>query len=417
GNPPYFSLEKSNIDYFKLDSVYKSIEKRGDIYTLFYELGMFILRKDYSLCYITSSTWMRSNYGKSLRKTLLDNYNVTNLIDFSDYPVFESATVLTNIISISKQAYLKNTKVCLIEKSLKPDFNELKVFLNKKEYDVTLELDNAWSITSSLKHEIRNKIQLNNPTLKELGYSISNGFRTGFNEAYIIDEKTKNKLIELDSNNKVLIKPLIRGRDIRKYDVSFENLFVIIIAHGKGNKLETEYPVLYNYFLGFEKELKNRGQVKNGQHHWLELDNHPNEDYLKLFEIPKITYPEITKFLPFYYDLDSKYYSNNKTFFINGDNLELLVSYLNSKLFKFVFLETFPELQGNSRELRKVFMEQIPFRLVGIKEQQPFIDKVDQILSLKKDNPAADTSALEREIDFMVYALYGLSEEEISIVE
>lgn len=417
GNPPYFSLEKSNINYFKLDAVYKSIEKRGDIYTLFYELGMFILRKDYSLCYITSSTWMRSNYGKSLRKTLLENYNVTNLIDFSDYPVFESATVLTNIISISKQAYLKNTKVCLIEKSLKPDFNELKVFLNKKEYNVTLELDNAWSITSSLKHEIRNKIQSNNPTLKELGYSISNGFRTGFNEAYIIDEKTKNKLIELDGNNQVLIKPLIRGRDIRKYYASFENLFVIIIAHGKGNKLEFEYPVLYNYLLEFEKELKNRGQVKNGQHHWLELDNHPNEEYLKLFEIPKITYPEITKFLPFYYDLDSKYYSNNKTFFINGNNLELLVSYLNSKLFKFVFLETFPELQGNSRELRKVFMEQIPFRLVGIKEQQPFIDKVDQILSLKKANPEADTSAIEREIDYMVYALYGLSEEEIAIVE
>ncbi|WP_026711639.1 TaqI-like C-terminal specificity domain-containing protein [Flavobacterium filum] len=360
---------------------------------------------------------MRSNYGKSLRKTLLESYNVTNLIDFSDYPVFESATVLTNIIFISKQSYQKNTNVCLIEKNLKPDYNELKKYLKRREYIVALELDNPWSITSFYKFEIRNKLQLNNPTLKELGYSISNGFRTGFNEAYIIDEITKNKLIESDLKNQELIKPLIRGRDIRKYDVSFENLFVIIVANGKGNNLQADYPYIFQYLLGFEKQLKNRGQVKNGQHHWLELDNHPNEEYLKLFEIPKITYPEITKFLPFYYDLNSKYYSNNKTFFINGNSLELLVSYLNSKLFKFAFLETFPELQGNSRELRKVFMEQIPFKLISEKDQQPFIEKVDQILALKKDNPLADTSALEREIDWMVYGLYGLSEEEITIVE
>ena len=102
---------------------------------------------------------------------------------------------------------------------------------------------------------------------------------------------------------------------------------------------------------------------------------------------------------------------------MTGESIEYLVCFLNSSLFKFCFAHNFSEIQGNTRVLSKVIFEQIPVKQISEKEQQPFIEKVDQILSLKKDNPDADTSALEREIDLMVYALYGLSEEEIGIIE
>jgi hypothetical protein len=417
GNPPYFSLEKSNVDYFALHNVYKSIEKRGDIYTLFYELGLKLLKSDYDLCFITSSTWMRSNYGKSLRNVLLNDYNVKVLIDFSDYPVFESATVLTNIIIVRNNLYNNNTNVCVISKTMSPNIKSLNEFLDKNSYIIKLQNDGAWSITSSLKHIMRTSFESKYSSLKDLGYSISNGFRTGFNEAFIIDEQKKTDLIESNIKNEDIIKPIIRGRDIKKYYTSFENIYVIIVAHGMGQELEKNYPDIFNHLIKFEHNLKNRGQVKNGQHHWLELDNHPSFDYLKLFELPKITYPEITKFLPFFLDKNIFYYSNNKTFFINGCSLETLVGYLNSKLFKFLYLETFPELQGNSRELRKIFMETIPFKSIEDDVNEKFKIKVDKIIELKKQNPLNDTSDLESEIDTFVYQLFELTSEEIKIIE
>lgn len=417
GNPPYFSLEKSAINYFTLQSSYQSMERRGDVYTLFYELGLRILKLKHDLCFITSSTWMRSNYGKSLRVLLLNQFDVRKLIDFSDYPVFESATVLTNIITIAKNQYNEKTEVCVIDKSMGSSFEALRFFLNVNSYTIKLDNDNAWSITSSVKHNLRSKIQRKFSSLKELNYIISNGFRTGFNEAYIVNDQKRTELIESDIKNLKIIKPLIRGRDIKKYYVNFESLYVIVVAHGMGNNLETEYPEIYNHLKTYEFELKNRGQVKNGQHHWLELDNHPNQQYLNLFELPKITYPEITKFLPFYLDTEFNYYSNNKTFFINGDSLEALVGYLNSKLFRYLFLETFPELQGNSRELRKVFMEQIPFSKVHFETNEQFKLLVNEITSIKQSIQQHDTSDLESQIDQLVYKLYDLTEDEINMIE
>ena len=97
--------------------------------------------------------------------------------------------------------------------------------------------------------------------------------------------------------------------------------------------------------------------------------------------------------------------------------LKYVLSLINSKLLDFYHYLLNPEKGEALAEIKKENLEKLPIKNISKKEQQPFIDKVDQILSLKKDNPAADTSALEREIDFMVYALYGLSEEEIGIVE
>ena len=415
GNPPYFSLEKSEIDYFQLSNKYESIEKRGDIYTLFYEIGLDILRSEMTLCYITSSTWMRSNYGKSLRKLLLERYSPEILIDFSDYPVFESATVLTNILFIKKKEYIGKTKVCLIDHSLKPDFNELTNYFSLKAYDTETLKEGSWSVSTKEQNFLATKLNQHYKPIKDHGYTISNGFRTGFNQAYFIDNETKSELIQKHKSSEELIKPMIRGRDIKEYYVDFAEQYVIIVAHGAASSLEKDYPAIFQYLQKFENKLKSRGQVKNRQHHWLELDNHPSTEYLKLFEKPKVIYPEITKYLPFFFDQDFHYFSNNKTFFINGQYLETLVAYLNSKLFKYVFKESFPELQGNSRELRKVFMEAIPFKFPTNEENEKIKKNVLAIPQILNDGNSIEQ--IKKDLNLLIYELYGLTEEEIEIVE
>jgi adenine-specific DNA-methyltransferase len=234
GNPPYFSLEKSEIDYSNPYLKYNVIEKRSDIYTLFYELGLNLLGSKCYLNYITSSTWMRSNYGATLRNYLLENFSPELLIDFSDYPVFETATVLTNIILVKNIKSYSVTLSCLIE----DDFTEeIAEYFNFNSYPIVFNKNEPWSITSKLKFELRKKVSNKAKPLVELGYKIYNGFRTGFNEAYLLDKTTVNKLIKDDENSKKLIKKIIRGRDIEKNAINYNNEYVLIVGHNKHEEM------------------------------------------------------------------------------------------------------------------------------------------------------------------------------------
>ena len=125
----------------------------------------------------------------------------------------------------------------------------------------------------------------------------------------------------------------------------------------------------------------------------------------------------MTKFLPFVIDLEGEFYHNDKSFHLISDRIYCLGSFFNSKLFDYCFRDNFPELLGGTRELRKVFFDKIPVKQISDEAEQPFKDLVLRILELKKQNPSADTSDLEAEIDQLIYQLYGLTEEEIAIIE
>jgi hypothetical protein len=125
----------------------------------------------------------------------------------------------------------------------------------------------------------------------------------------------------------------------------------------------------------------------------------------------------MTKFLPFVIDLEGAYYHNDKSFHLVSNRIYWLGAFFNSKLFDYCFRDNFPELLGGTRELRKVFFDKIPVKQIAEEAEKPFKELVLQILELKKQNPTANTKELESQIDQLVYELYGLTEEEIRIVE
>ncbi len=139
--------------------------------------------------------------------------------------------------------------------------------------------------------------------------------------------------------------------------------------------------------------------------------------YLNSFQLPKIIYPNMTKYLPFVIDIDNHFYHNDKSFHILSDRIYWLGAFLNSTLFRYCFRDNFAELLGGTRELRKVFFEPIPVKHITIEEEQPFRELIGSILDLKNQDEQADTTSLESQIDRLVYELYGLTEEEIKIVE
>ena len=176
------------------------------------------------------------------------------------------------------------------------------------------------------------------------------------------------------------------------------------------------YDDLYNHLLLFETELRGRGQVKNGQHHWLELDNNPTIDALKNYEKPTIIWKEISAFSSFTVDYEN-YYLPNTSYFLICKDLQFTAGILNSKLSDFQFNEISPQIAGGSKRYTKQYVEKLRIPLAR-NEQKCVIEKiVNQILTSKKTAPQADTTALEAEIDQLVYELYGLTDEEIAIVE
>jgi len=177
------------------------------------------------------------------------------------------------------------------------------------------------------------------------------------------------------------------------------------------------YKAVFEHLQKFKTELLKRNKAEIGiRYEWFALQRY-GSNYWRDFDEPKIIYPNMTKYLPFIYDENEHFYHNDKSFHITGKSLKWLIAFLNSSLFKFAYSDNFPELQGGTRELRKVFFDKIPVKQLNEAQQKPFIDLVDKILVKKKQNKDADIYTYETQIDLMVYKLYELTYDEAMIVD
>jgi type I restriction-modification system DNA methylase subunit len=407
GNPPYFSISKQP-QLKELSKHYKTFEPTGDIYSLFYERGHQILRSGGVLVYITGSSWLRSNYGKSLRKFFREETNPLKLIDLSDCQIFESATVLTTIMAYRKQANANTLAALRLTRRTQYAVKQLNNYFDTNHIQLQSQPDEAWVILDRTRYDLKQKIEAQGTKLKEWNVKINRGIITGLNEAFIIDKPTRDILISKNENSQELIGKILRGKDIEKFRFNWEEKYILLVKYGMNNQI-SEYSAIYEWLLQFEEGLRNRGQCnttragsnfgnapvgERGQHHWIELDNNPSQEYLDSFLNEKIIYPEITKFLNFTYD-SKGFYTNNKCYILTGSHLKYLVGVFNSKLFRFAFEENFPELQGNSRELRKVIFDEIPIKIPSEQEEKNISIVADYLLYLyeathERVNPYAD---------------------------
>jgi type II restriction/modification system DNA methylase subunit YeeA len=413
GNPPYIQLQAMKEVSEQLKRFeYQTYEKTGDIYSLFYERGNQILKQNGFLAYITSNKWMRAGYGKTTRNYFLENTQPELLIDLGS-GIFEEATVDSSILIFSKKSYTKAFKALDISKE--KQVQHIEAYHNKFLL-INPKKDQSWTIASEIEQSIRAKIERIGKPLKEWDIQINYGIKTGYNEAFIIDGKKKDELIAQDPKSAEIIKPILRGRDIKRYKAEFADLWLINTHNGVKDKnipridVVKDYPAIYKHLLQYETQLKKR-QDKGD--HWTNLRNCA---YIEEFEKEKIIYPNMTLFLPFIFD-DKGYYTNQKCFIITSKTVDLkfLIGFFNSKLSHRWIRENCPELQGGTRELSKIFFENIPIPPLSPTEQQPFIDLVEQILAKKEKGE--DTTDLEKQIDQLVYQLYELTEEEIAIIE
>jgi very-short-patch-repair endonuclease/type II restriction/modification system DNA methylase subunit YeeA len=428
GNPPYISMSKikDQTSYFE-NAGYLTYSKSTDIYCLFYEKGVHLLKPKGTLTYITSNSWLRTQYGQLLRKFLVEKTNPLQLINIEDIQVFEDATVESNIIEIEKSEWNSQLKAI----SLKSDFNlskSLESYFIENNRIISSLNESGWTTGNQAEGALKNKIESKGTILKELGCQILRGFTTGFNEAFFMTTEKRNQLVAEDSSNADIIKPALRGKDISKFNYVWKDIWVLLIKQGMTNEqnksgidpekfFSNSFPLIYRHLKEIGDSIKGKGKglyARDDQgDFWWEL--RPCV-YYDEFEKPKIVWGELSDSQKFAYD-DSGMYANNTIFFITGNNLKYLLSILNSKVAKWYFNEISTSSGMGTNRWLKYKIELLPIFQPSM-EQMDSIEKIaDKIISLKKQNSSADTTDLENQIDQLVYKLYDLTEEEIKIVE
>ena len=279
--------------------------------------------------------------------------------------------------------------------------------------------DESWVVLSPIEASIKRKIEAVGTPLQEWDISINYGIKTGCNEAFIIPTSRRDEILAAcrdeaeRERTAALIRPILRGRDIKRYGYEWAELWLIATFPSRHYDIE-QYPAVRDYLLSFGRErLEQTGAIyrrdgmeikarKKTNNQWFETQD--SISYWEDFDEQKIIYPNMTKFLPFYYD-KKKFLQNDKSFMITGKHLAYLTAFFNSSLFKLCFRDNFPELLGGTRELRKVFFDKIPVLAVDDETNAKFAVLVEDVQQAYSEEKAA-------KIDQLLFDLYNLSEEE-----
>lgn len=416
GNPPYIRQEEFTDLKPYLQTAYpETAQGTADLFVYFVELSMRVLKQSGEFSFIIPNKWMRAGYGKKLREFIAKRH-IEILIDFGDLPVFEEATTYPNIVHLKNAKGEQVFKACNVgtldyPRGLNAYLSENLLRIDKNELSTE-----GWTLTNSEVQRLLTKLKKTGVPLSEfVSGKIYRGVLTGLNDAFVIDEETKNRLISADPRSAEIIKPFLAGRDIKRYQTPRADKYLIFTRRGIAIDL---YPAILDYLSQFRNRLEPKPKNhkgdwdgrKEGMYKWYEIQD--AVDYHGEFEKSKIIYPNICKWPEFTLD-DAGFYTNQKCFIITQFHLTFL-GILNSNLFYFLFKSVLPKLRGDFYEPSYMYFKDFPIVNVEIPEIE---ELVIRCLREKSENPSADTTALEAEIDQLVYGLYGLTEEEIKVVE
>ncbi len=478
GNPPYVRQELFKEIKPYLEKNYRCYNSVADLYTYFIELGIRLINFEGKFSFILPNKFLKATYGIEIRKVIKAESNIELLFDFDDYPVFEDATTYPIIYILNKRKNHGNDCFVFSEISKKDNTTDPLNLLISKSVNVNYSSlnDDLWQFQDSSNSLLLEKIKKNSTLLKDLvNDKIFRGVSTGKNEVFIIDEKLASSLI--NEKNKNFIRKIVTGKEVKRNNLSFDNLYLLYIPW----EYDLEYDEnIKKYLLLNQEILSNRPEVKDGKFNWWCLSRYGSKNAEFLFK-SKIIYPRINNQCNFYFDSTGEYSLSDNNFFISTDEKYILPILNSKTIYYFLksiastlqggyldfrrpYIETIPvktpenkkpfiekadlmlslnkELQDVSSKFqrtlqRKFELTDLPKKLQDwyllsygefIKElgkkkiklslsqeaewEDYFSEEQQKALALKQQIDTTD-----KEIDKMVYELYGLSEEEILIVE
>ena len=450
GNPPYVRQESLKETKGYVQSRYEAYDGVADLYAYFMEKSVKMLRQGGLFSIIVSNGFLRTNFAAPLRRTLKKYAAVRRLVDFGGLPVFSTAKDTYVCIPLLERGGKQTAvEICKIPALDLPDMTQ---YVTEHRYLIPDDrlTEEAWSLQSDAEASLFSKImQRGQPLGEYVEGTMYYGIKTGLNEAFVIDAMKCSALMKADSGNEKLLHHFLGGKEIRRYEINDVDQSIIVIPCGYTRScissengrtiigeaeawawLEKNHESIASHLRPFAEALRKR-EDQGG--YWWEL--RPCE-YYSVFESSKIIFPDICKGPRFYLDESGSYIAN--TAYCLGSDDRYLLGFLNSRLFWFSIANIsipFGVRAGQFRyRLIYQYMEKVPVRVIDPANKvdkaarDQIVSLVDQMMSLHKlrsgiktphEQTATDRqiSAIDSQIDREVYALYGLTDEEIKLVE
>ena len=433
GNPPYVRQEAIKAQKPLLQKHYGGKDKNGnplgaysgtaDLFVYFIQRGVELLNPGGAFAYITSNKWYRAKYGERLRGWMSRHTALRRIIDFGDAEVFDAIAYPTIIVAVRRDAPVQMPKesdsLRVMNWPADRDKSEVEGFPALVEtigFDMpqkALSVD-GWQLEPQVRRSLLDRIRA---TGMPLGQYVEGrlyyGIKTGFNKAFVIDERRKDELIAKNASSAEVIRPLLRGRDIKRWRVEPQKLWLIFIPwhfplHDNpaisGASAEAErafadsYPAIYGHLKSHIKDLSMRDKSETGiRYEWYALQRY--REYWREFLKPKIFFPAIEDEANYAAD-SAGFFGNDKTNIIISENWKYLLAVLNSTTSWWFSQQIFPGKQGGYYEFKPMFVETIPIPPVTPTEENLFEGIVSRLVIGPTD------SRLEQLLNGFVYELF-----------
>lgn len=419
GNPPYVRQERILEIKPALEQQFPEVfAGKADLYVYFYKRGAELLRTNGILAYISSNKFLRSGYGENLRTFFTHKVNLHRLLDFGSVPVFK-ANVDTCIVLFESNVPCAETFLAATFCN-EADVPRLPEAFQERSFtmDVCDLPSDGWALALLEPLTLLRKLQqIGTPLGEYVDGDFYMGVKTGYNCAFIINESVRRQLIAADAKSNELIKPVLRGGDLKKWKTESTGDYLIFTR--RGIDIE-QYPAVKQYLSQYRERLepkKSREQKlgrKKGNYKWYEIQD--TTAYYVEFEKSKIIYPETGKFMYGCYDT-TKAFGLNSTFFIPTNDLSLL-AILNSRLFDWYARHKFQNLKdpwaGGGLRFFTQYMEKVPIADRSVEQKAALTGFVEQILA----DPESDgVREIECKIDELVYEIYDLTDAEVELIK
>ena len=408
--PPYIQLQRNAGELGNLykNKGFQTFWNTGDIYQLFYERGCQMLKRDRGLlAYITSNSWLKAEYGKVLRRYFVEHHTPLRLLDLGK-DIFTSA-IVDSCVFVLHEGVGANAFPAVDMDSV----GTLHIPPPENLWGLIRPLSSEpWSVLSLLEQSVMDKMNGVGTPLGKWNVKFNYGIKTGFNKAFIIDETTREDLIHQDPNSVEILRPVLRGRDIRRYRAKWSKKWLVDTHNGYDEVKAIDvkhYPAVKAHLDRFYPRLEHRDRGKTPY-------NLRSCAYYKEFAKEKLFWIDLTEYGRFAYD-DSNLFCANSAYMMTGASIKYLCAVLNAKLITWYMRNTALNSGMGTPRWVRFTVERLPIPQISSEMQRTFIVLVDEILKCKEADPSADTDAVESKIDQLVYRLYGLSEEEIVSVE
>ncbi len=406
GNPPYVRQELLSTIKPYLQGHYQSYHGVADLYTYFYEQGVNILKTGGLLSYIVTNKWLKAGYGEALRRFFTQNSWIEQIIDFGHAPIFEDADVFPCIILVRKSAAEENlemakmarnlsVRVCPVPRERLENLN-LPQYVEQAGYEVPWSRFTAaaWSLESPAVERLMQKIKAVGVPLTDFtGIKPYRGILTGFNEAFLIDDQTRQHLVKDDPKCAEIIKPYLRGQDIRRWHSSWQNLWMIVISSSSDyhwnwthndsaeTLFSTTYPSLYSHLKPFEEKLKKR--LDKGRY-WWEL--RPCA-YYDSFEQAKVIWKDLSTYSEFCFD-SSGILTNDLCFILPSSDLWLLAVLNSPLMWSYLFRATIHGANETLR-LKNIYTELLPIAPPTDNQRSQVEDLASRLIEVTQQNQQA----------------------------